>query len=78
MCFDTVNTKAEIRFHVDTADWLPQRIKDKVKLQVGGACDIVPGACHSCGHLPWGLTTVVGVVVYCSKGSVSTRQASLC
>lgn len=26
-----LNTKAEIRFHLDSADWLPQRVKDRVK-----------------------------------------------
>ena len=32
-----VNTKAEVRFHVDSADWLPQRVKDRLRTMVGGA-----------------------------------------
>ena len=30
-----VNTKAEVRFHVDSADWLPQRVKDRLHRMVG-------------------------------------------
>ena len=30
-----VNTKAEVRFHVDSADWLPQRVKDRLHTMVG-------------------------------------------
>ena len=29
-----VNTKAEIRFHVESADWLPQRVKDRLLTMV--------------------------------------------
>lgn len=30
-----VSTKAEVRFHVNSADWLPQRVKDRLHTMVG-------------------------------------------
>lgn len=30
----TVNTKAEVRFHLDSADWIPLRVKERVKAMV--------------------------------------------
>ena len=30
-----VNTKVEVRFHVASADWLPQRVKDRLHTMVG-------------------------------------------
>ena len=30
-----VNTKAEVRFHIDSADWIPTRVKERLKSMVG-------------------------------------------
>ena len=30
-----VNTKAEVRFHVSSADWLPERVRERVLSMVG-------------------------------------------
>lgn len=32
-----VSTKAEVRFHVNSADWLPQRVKDRLHTMVGAS-----------------------------------------
>lgn len=33
--FLVVNTKAEVRFHVNSADWIPERVKHRVHSMVG-------------------------------------------
>ena len=32
--YSSVNTKVEVRFHVDSADWLPGRVKGRLKTMV--------------------------------------------
>ena len=35
MCYGlAVNTKAEVRFHVKSADWIPERVKNRVHSMV--------------------------------------------
>lgn len=29
-----VNTKAEVRFHIESADWIPLRVKERLKSMV--------------------------------------------
>lgn len=29
-CFPAVNTKVDVRFHVQSADWLSQEVRDKI------------------------------------------------
>ena len=36
--FSSVNTKAEIRFHVQTADWIPLDVRQKIIELVSGYC----------------------------------------
>lgn len=36
--FVTVNTKANVKFHVDSADWLTERVKERLK-QLVCVCD---------------------------------------
>ena len=30
----SVNSKAQVRFHIDSADWIPTRVKDRLKSMV--------------------------------------------
>lgn len=67
-CNVPVSTKAEVRFHVQTAEWIPEEVRSEILLKVRVTCIIT----HTC------------VSVHCSRMNtcvnriklVSTKQES--